>query len=48
VLLLFSDSPYFKPLTGSDESKRTTAENLERQLEIARDWIHKQKTVSYG
>ncbi|MCM1008692.1 MAG: hypothetical protein NC485_12365 [Ruminococcus flavefaciens] len=35
-------------LTGSDESKRTTAENLERQLEITRDWIHKQKTVSYG
>lgn len=35
-------------LTGSDESKRTTAENLERQLEITRDWIHKQKNVSYG
>ncbi len=35
-------------LTGSDGSKRVTAENLQTQLEIARDWIHKQKTVSYG
>ncbi len=35
-------------LTGSDGSKRVTAENLQIQLEIARDWIHKQKTVSYG
>lgn len=35
-------------LTGSDTSKRVTAENLQAQLEIARDWIHKQKTVSYG
>lgn len=35
-------------LTGSDASKRVTAENLQAQLEITRDWIHKQKTVSYG
>ena len=35
-------------LTGSDTSKRVTAENLQAQLEIARDWVHKQKTVSYG
>lgn len=35
-------------LTGSDTSKRVTAENLQAQLEITRDWIHKQKTVSYG
>lgn len=35
-------------MTGSDESKRTTMNNLNQQLEITRDWIHKQKNVSYG
>lgn len=35
-------------MTGSDESKRTTLKNLEQQLEITRDWLHKQKNVSYG
>lgn len=35
-------------MTGSDESKRTTLNNLQSQLEITRDWLHKQKNVSYG
>lgn len=35
-------------MTGSDESKRTTINNLKQQLEITRDWLHKQKNVSYG
>ena len=35
-------------MSGSDESKRTIAKNLDRQKEITRDWLHKQKNVSYG
>lgn len=34
-------------MTGSDESKRTTYNDLQTQREILREWYHKQKNVGY-